>query len=205
MGKTLAQKLGYRFIDTGLMYRAITWTALRDRIDPEDEARVTALAQKTQVEVALRDDMEGSRITVDGQDVTDELRSRTVESGVSLVSQFPGVRRAMVAQQRALAQQGNIVMAGRDIGTVVLPDAELKIFLTASPEERSRRRQRDMKVAGQSPPVAQVLEELTQRDRLDTQRADSPLRAGEDAHMVNTDHTDLNQVVQRILALMEDQ
>ncbi|MBI2855570.1 MAG: (d)CMP kinase [Chloroflexi bacterium] len=204
VGNTLACRLGYRFIDTGLMYRAITWAVLREKISPEDEATVTALAQRTQVEVALRDGLEGSRIIVDGRDVTDELRIRRVELGVSLVSRLPGVRRAMVTRQRALAQGGKIVMAGRDIGTVVLPDADLKIFLTASPEVRARRRLQDMKAQGQCPTMAQVLEELAQRDRLDTERAASPLRVGEDAHVMDTEHIALDQVVARIIALMED-
>jgi cytidylate kinase len=166
---------------------------------------VTALAQRTLIEVAESGGLEGPHISVDGQDVTAELRTKAVEQGVSRVSRFNGVRQAMVSRQRDFAQEGRLIMAGRDIGTVVLPDAELKLFLTASPEERAHRRYGDMKTAGQSPEYEQVLEDLRQRDRLDTERTNSPLRPAEGAHILNTDEIDLNQVVERILALMDGQ
>ena len=204
MGALLALRLGYRFIDTGVMYRAITWAVLRDKIDLDDEAAVTALAQQTNLEVVGSDGLTGPQISVDGQDVTRELRIREVEQGVSRISRFIGVRQAMVVRQRVLAQQGKIIMAGRDIGTVVLPDADLKIFLTASPKERARRRHRDMKESGQSPEFEQVLEELLHRDKLDTERANSPLRPADGAHILNTESIALTQVIERILALAED-
>ena len=204
VGTLLALRLGYRFIDTGVMYRALTWAVLRDRIDPDDEAAVTALAQQTQIEVDSSDGHEDPRISVDGHDVTGGLRTREIEQGVSRVSRFTEVRKAMVDRQRAFAMQGMLIMAGRDIGTVVLPDADLKIFLTASSEERARRRYRDMKEAEQSPEFEQVLEELLQRDKLDTERANSPLRPADGAHILNTESIDLTQVVERIIALAED-
>ena len=204
VGALLALRLGYRFIDTGVMYRAVTWAVLRDKVDPEEESKVTELAQHTQIEVTGSDSLAGPRIRVDGQDVTGELRTREVEQGVSRVSRFIGVRQAMVARQRALANQGKIIMAGRDIGTVVLTNADLKIFLTASAEERANRRLRDMKELGQSPEFDQVMEELLQRDKLDTERANSPLRPADGAHILNTDSIALTQVVERILALAED-
>ena len=204
VGALLALRLGYRFIDTGVMYRAVTWAVLRDKVDPEEESKVTALAQHTQIEVTGSDSLEGPRIRVDGQDVTGELRTRAVEQGVSRVSRFIGVREAMVTRQQAFARQGKIIMAGRDIGTVVLPNADLKIFLTASAEERARRRFRDMKELGQSPEFDQVMEELLQRDRLDTERTNSPLRPADGAHILNTDSIALTQVVERILTLAED-
>jgi cytidylate kinase len=187
-----------------MMYRAVTWAVLRDKVDPEEESRVTALAQHTQIEVTDSDALVGPRIKVDGQDVTGELRTSEVEQGVSRVSRFIGVRQAMVARQQALAKQGKIIMAGRDIGTVVLTNADLKIFLTASAEERARRRFRDMKESGRSPEFDQVMEELLQRDKLDTERANSPLRPADGAHILNTDSIALTQVVERILALAED-
>jgi cytidylate kinase len=187
-----------------MMYRAITWAVLRDKIDPDEESGVTELAQLTQIEVTDSDSLTGSRIKVDGHDVTGELRTREVEQGVSRVSRFAGVRQAMVARQRAFAQQGKIIMAGRDIGTVVLPNADLKIFLTAPPEERARRRYRDMKEMGQSPEFDRVLEELLHRDKLDTERTNSPLRPADGAHILNTESIALTQVVERILALAED-
>ena len=204
VGTLLAIRLGYRFIDTGLMYRAITWAVLRDNIDPEDESKVTALAQHTQIEVTSSDSLASTRIRVDGQDVTGELRTRELEQGVSRVSRIIGVRQAMVALQQEFAKQGKIIMAGRDIGTVVLPNADLKIFLTAPAEERAGRRYRDMKELEQSQEFDQVLEELLQRDRLDTERANSPLRPADGAHIMDTDSIALTQVVERILALTED-
>jgi cytidylate kinase len=165
---------------------------------------VTALAQQTQIEVTNSDGLEGPRISTDGQDVTGDLRTREVEQGVSRISRFTGVRQAMVARQRAFALEGMLIMAGRDIGTVVLPDADLKIFLTASSEERARRRYRDMIEIGQSPGFEQVLKELLDRDKLDTERANSPLRPADGAHILNTESIDLTQVVERILALAED-
>ncbi|CAI8035817.1 Cytidylate kinase, partial [Geodia barretti] len=132
VGGLLALRLAYRFIDTGVMYRAVTWAALRDGVSPEDETEVTALANRIQIEVAYSDTLGGPRIMVDGREVAGELRSRDVDGWVSLVSSYSGVRRAMVARQRDMAREGRIVMVGRDIGTVVLPDADLKVFLTAS-------------------------------------------------------------------------
>ena len=204
VGTLLAFRLGYRFIDTGVMYRALTWAVLRDKIDPDDEAGGTALAHHTQIEVTGSDGVEGSQISVDRQDVTNNLRTREVEQGVSRISGFTKVRKAMVARQRAFAMQGMLIMAGRDIGTVVLPDADLKIFLTASSEERARRRYRDMKESGSSAELAQVLEELLHRDKLDTERANSPLRPADGAYILNTESIDLTQVVERIIALAED-
>lgn len=204
VGTLLALRLGYRFIDTGVMYRALTWAVLRDGIDPDDEAAVTALARQTQIEVGSSNGLEVPRIGVDGQDVTEGLRTREIEQGVSRISRFTEVRKAMVARQRAFAMQGMLIMAGRDIGTVVLPDADLKIFLTASSEERARRRYRDMREADQSLAFEQVLEELLQRDKLDTERANSPLRPADGAHILNTESIDLTQVVERIIALAED-
>ena len=204
VGMLLAARLGYRFIDTGAMYRAATWAALKDGLDLEDEARVTALAERTEIEVSGSDDSGVSRISVNGHDVTGILRTREIEQGVSLISRFTGVRAAMVARQRALADKGMLIMAGRDIGTVVLPDADLKIFLTASPEERARRRHQEMREAGQPAELEQVLEELLQRDKLDTERANSPLRPANGAYVLNTESIDIDQVVERIMALAGD-
>ena len=203
VGGLLALRLAYRFIDTGVMYRAVTWAAFRDGIDHADEAAVTALAHRMQIEVAFSDTLSGPRILVDGREVTGELRSREVDGSVSLVSSYSGVRRALVARQRALASEGEIVMVGRDIGSVVLPDAGLKVFLTASREERARRRFREMEERGQSPDFEQVMDNLLARDEMDSTRVDSPLRPGEGAYMLNTDDMDLNQVVDNIIQLMD--
>ena len=204
VGGLLANRLAYRFIDTGVMYRAVTWAALRDGVDIEDEARVTSLAEGIRIEVAFSDDLGRPRIIVDGGEVAGELRARDVDGWVSLVSSYSGVRKAMVARQRALADEGGIVMVGRDIGTVVLPDAGLKIFLTASQEERAGRRYREMKERGQSAEFEQVLENLLARDDMDSTRANSPLRPGDGAHMLNTTEMELDEVVDKILQLVEE-
>ena len=204
VGGLLALRLAYRFIDTGVMYRAVTWAALRDGISPEDEAAVTALAHTIQMEIAYSDNLSGPRLKVDGREVAGGLRAKEVDGWVSLVSSYSGVRRALVARQRALAEEGRIIMVGRDIGTVVLPDADLKVFLTASREERAQRRYREMKEKGQSPSLEQVMENLLSRDEMDSSRADSPLRAGSGAHVLNTNHMGLDEVVDSIIKLMEE-
>ncbi len=204
VGGLLALRLAYRFIDTGVMYRAVTWAALRDGVSHEDETEVTALANRIQIEMAYRDTLGGPRIMVDGREVGGELRSRDVDGWVSLVSSYSGVRRAMVARQRDMAREGRIVMVGRDIGTVVLPDADLKVFLTASSEERARRRYSEMKERGQSPQLEQVMENLLARDEMDSSRADSPLRPGDDAYMLNTNNMSLNEVVDNLIQLMDE-
>jgi len=192
VGGTVARKLGYRFVDTGMMYRAVTWQALERGIDTDDQAALAKLAEDVSIEVAE------DRVLIDGVDISDRLRSQRVGERVSLVSRVQGVRTAMVARQRQLAAEGGIVMAGRDIGTVVLPDAPLKVYLDASPEERVRRRHAEL-VGSASP--EQVREELALRDAIDKEREASPLRPADDAVIIDTDHLSLEQVVDRILEL----
>ena len=200
VGTLLARKLGFRFVDTGMMYRSITLAVIKNNIDPEDEIPVTDIANATEIEVTFGDN---PVINVNGQDVTNQLRTREVEQGVSRISRFIGVREAMVSRQRLLGENGMIVMAGRDIGTVVLPNADLKIFLTASAEERARRRYQEMLHSGQLPDFEQVLDDLRQRDKLDTERTNSPLKPSDEAHILNTDKIELSEVVERIISTME--
>lgn len=196
VGQELARRLGYRFVDTGLMYRACTLLAVREGVDIEDAAALTHLAES--VDMALVPSPAGQRLLANGEDVTDGLRAPIVEDAVSQVSQVPGVRRSMVAQQQRMAVEGSVVMVGRDIGTTVLP-AAAKIFLEASIEERVRRR-----LAEQSGTAveAQVRAGLELRDRLDSGRADSPLRPANDAVRLNTDELDVDGVVDRALQLL---
>lgn len=195
MGRLVARRLGYRFVDTGLMYRAVTWLALERNTDLKDEEALTRLAEGAGLTI------DGDRVLVDGADVTDRLRSTEVGEAVSLVSRVPGVRRAMVAHQRALAREGGIVMAGRDIGTVVLPDAPLKVYLDASPEERIRRRHAELASLGRDETFDQVREELALRDAIDSGRDVSPLRPAGDAVVIDTGRLSLEEVVGRILEL----
>jgi CMP/dCMP kinase len=194
-GQKLARRLGYRFLDTGQMYRAVTVAALDAGISTSDTPAVTALAHKCHIQVS-----NGKGITVDGRDITQRLRDPEVERNVSAVSAMPGVRVALVEKQRQIAAGGGIVMAGRDIGTVVLKDADIKFYLDASPETRARRRHEEMKLQGRKEPYEEVLASLKRRDRLDSTRTDSPLRPATDAEIINSDSLTLDQVVDRMEA-----
>ncbi|MBC8254763.1 MAG: (d)CMP kinase [Ardenticatenia bacterium] len=198
VGELLAQRLGYLYFDTGVMYRAVTWAALERTIPIEDEPAVTALAERLRIDVTSPTVDDGRQYTVlaDGVDVTWTIRTPEVDAHVSPVSAYPGVRRALVAQQRRVATGGRVVMVGRDIGTVVLPDADLKLYLDASVEERARRRWREVRARGKETGHEKVLASMRRRDEIDSSRADSPLRVAEDAIVVDT--TDLN--IERMLA-----
>ena len=204
IGRRLAAALGYRFLDTGVMYRAVTAAALEHGLDPHDGDALAALASALDIGVSLPEPGSGepSRISVDGVDVTDHLRRPEVEENVSLVSRVPGVREALVRKQREFAGTFPIVMAGRDIGTVVLPDADLKVYLDASPEERARRRHSEFVGGGASVTEEMVLQDLRRRDQIDTERAVSPLRPADDAVIIDTDALTPDQVFDRVLGLV---
>jgi cytidylate kinase len=201
----VAERLGYLFLDTGATYRALTWLALQSGVDLGDEDGLAQLAG--QVDMRLGPPAGGSSerctIWVDGQDLTGVLRRPEVERGVSLVSRVPQVRRAMVAVQRRVAGRRRVVMAGRDIGTVVLPNADLKVYLDASPEERARRRQEEMVALGKPFNESDIRQRILRRDAIDSGREDSPLKAAKDAIVINTDGLNQEQVVEKIVALVE--
>lgn len=202
MGGEVARNLRYRFIDTGMMYRALTWAALDREVALDDEAALGGLARSVAltVEPGPADSPESSRVFVDGIDVTDRLRTTEVGMAVSLVSRFAAVRRAMVAVQRQLAEEGHVVVVGRDIGTVVLPDAPLKVYLDASAGERARRRYKELVASGRHVTLREVRDELAHRDAIDSERDVSPLRPAEDAVIIDTDGLSLEEVVERILS-----
>lgn len=198
VGRELARRLGYKFLDTGVMYRAVTWLALRRHVPMEDEAALGELAQRTSIRLPGQD---SDRVLVGEMELGEkDLRDPEVDRHVSQVSQVSEVRRAMVRQQRELAAAGEMVMVGRDIGTVVLPDAGLKVFMSASVEERARRRWRDLLGQGHDVPFAQILRETEARDHIDSHRADSPLLPAEDAFQMDTDGRSIDEVVDLILA-----
>lgn len=201
IGALVAERLGYLFLDTGAMYRAVALAALRKRIDPDDAERLTELAKKARVMIGPPTKQDGRAYTVllDGSDVTWDIRSADIDRIVSQVARVPGVRDAMVAQQRALAGQNRVVMVGRDIGTVVLPDAERKIFLTASAGERARRREEELASRGERRARQELLHEILRRDQLDTERAVSPLKAADDAVVVQTDGLSVREALDRVL------
>ncbi len=204
VGLGLAKRLGCRFIDTGAMYRVVTWLALEQRISLNDQQALGRLAAIISIEFTDSDDSAGPpRPFVNGRDLSEEIRAPEVDRAVSKVSMVPGVRESLVGLQRALAGQGTVVMAGRDIGTVVLPDAQLKIFLQASPEERARRRYEELRNGGIAVEYEEVLADLNRRDTLDSGRALSPLVPARDAEQIVTDRHTIEQVIEEIWQLTE--
>lgn len=198
VGRLLAQRLIYKFLDTGAMYRAITWAALEAGVSPKDGSRLVRLAQEQRMGVVFQQDGQAA-VLVDGRDVAAYLREERVEQSVSLVSQVSGVRDILVELQRRLAEEGSIVMAGRDIGTVVLPNAPLKVFLIASVAERARRRHAERQASGHSVSYQDVMEDIAKRDKLDSERKVAPLRPATDAYVMDTDGLSIEMVVGRIL------
>ena len=203
IGLRLAHALGYLFFDTGLMYRAVTWLALDHDMNLRDEAAITSLAQKTSIDVASASKSDGRAcdVLVAGKDITWETRLPDVDANVSVVSAYRGVRAALTEQQRRVGKRGQIVMVGRDIGTVVLPDADLKIYLDASAEERAQRRYDEIIARGGSANYQDILEKVIERDRIDSTRDVAPLRAAEDAIVVHTDELSVDEVFEQVLAL----
>jgi CMP/dCMP kinase len=205
IGLKLAKALGYLFFDTGVMYRAITWLAFERGIDVRNEAAVTALAETTQIDVAPASKPDGRTcdVLVNGQNITWEIRTRRVDENVSIVAAYAGVRRALSQQQRRIGQRGNIVMVGRDIGTVVLPEADLKIYLDATAEERAKRRHEEIMARGGRANYDKILERVIERDRIDSTRDVAPLRVAEDAIVLNSDRLTVDQVFEQVLALVK--
>lgn len=200
VGLRLAERLGYVFFDTGMIYRAFTWKVLKSGISPEHKEKLCELATITAFDFAPSKGGVLS-VVIDGEDVSPRLLSAEIEGLVPLIAKVAGVRQAMVLQQRKLAQRGKVIMAGRDIGTVVLPSAELKIFLTASTEERAKRRHRELLKRGEHSSLETVLADLRKRDELDINRSISPLKPAEDAIVLNTENLSLEQVVDKIYTL----
>jgi len=201
VGRRLAQVLGVRFLDTGLTYRAVTRECLARGIDPSDAGAVGRVALSIKLSVGISDTGDPV-VIVDGKDVTEELRSVDIDRTVSAVSAIPAVRQHMVRAQRAIASSSAIVMVGRDIGTVVLPGAHLKIFLTASDATRARRRHAELSAQGSKVTYDAVLDALRSRDRIDSERETSPLRPARDARIVDTDNMSLEEVVNTIVRLV---
>ena len=203
IGKRLADELDYLFFDTGVMYRAITWLALQRGLDMSDEAAITALAESVPIDVQPPSQADGRAcdVIVEGQDITWQTRRPEVDANVSVVSAYAGVRRALSAQQRRIGQRGRVVMVGRDIGTVVLPEADLKIYLDASAEERARRRYDEITAGGEKADYDEILAKVIKRDRIDSTRDVAPLRAADDAVIVDSDNLNADEVFQQTLAL----
>jgi len=205
IGLRLANALEYIFFDTGVMYRAITWLALERGIAVQDEDAVSALAEETQIDVAPASKSDGRAcdVLVDGRDITWETRSRKVDENVSIVAAYQRVRKALSRQQRRIGQRGKIVMVGRDIGTVVLPDADLKIYLDATAEERARRRYDEIVARNGEANYDAILKRVIERDRIDSTRDVAPLKVAEDAVVLDSDKLSADEVFEQILALVK--
>jgi len=199
VAKLVAERLAFHYLDTGAMYRAVAYRALQSCIALTDESAVQGIANAEEVSFAHEPgEALPSRVFIGGDDVTSQIRTPQVDDAVSAVARLPRVREAMVAQQRHLGQSSDIVVEGRDIGTVVFPDAELKVFLTADAQERARRRALEQSERGHEVDAAEVLKAMERRDEADSTREVSPLTAAEDAWVLDTTGLTIDQVVERI-------
>jgi cytidylate kinase len=201
VARAVARRLGLAYLDTGAMYRGLTWLALQRGVDPADGPSLARLARD--VPMAIEPTGDGDRVWVDGQDVTEAIRLPEVSRRVSEVSAHPGLREEMVAAQRALLSSGGWVSDGRDVGTVVCPGADLKVFLTASLEERARRRRVELAARGVEVDEPTVLEDVRRRDHLDTTRDTSPLRVAPGAIVIDSSEMRADDVVERVVRLVE--
>jgi CMP/dCMP kinase len=204
IAELLAKKMGYLFFDTGLMYRAVTWAAINQSVAMDDEAAISKLANEIEIDVQPCSMIDGRTcdVLVNGQDITWAIRKPDVEAHVSQVSAYPQVRRAMTDRQRKIGQRGQVVMVGRDIGTVVFPEAELKIYLDASVEERARRRYEEVIARGNRADYDEILAAMRRRDQIDSTRAVAPLKPAEDAIRINTDGKNIDQVLNKVWELL---
>lgn len=199
IAKQVAQRLGYIYVDTGAMYRAIAWKTLDEGIDPSEETDVSSLAERS--EVSLEVTPQGQRVFIDGRDVTDEIRTPRISEVAPVIAQFSAVRARLVRIQQNLASRKGIVMDGRDIGTHVIPDAEVKVFLTASVEERAERRLKELEGKGILVELDQLIQDIAARDRMDQEREISPLVMADDAVLVDSTSLTIAQVADAIVEL----
>lgn len=198
IARTIADSLNYRHVDTGAMYRAVGWKAMHDGLALDDEAGVAAVAERSRITV------EAGRVSIDGHDVTQAIRTPEIDKAASSVARMPRVREVLVARQRRMAEEGGVVMEGRDIGTVVFPNADLKIYLDASAEERARRRLNDPAHSGGKAGEAAVAASIQARDQSDTTRTASPLTMASDAVLIDTTGIPIADVVDRVMRLVDE-
>ena len=199
IARELAARLRYRHVDTGAMYRAVAWKAIAEGLDLQDESAVAALSARA------RFDLEAGRAIIDGSDVSQAIRTPEIDAAATTVARHPAVRRVLVARQQDIGRSGGVVMEGRDIGTVVFPDADVKIYLDASPEERARRRASDpAHRSSTGAALSEVATALAERDRSDSTRAASPLSMAADAILIETTGVGIESVVERVMAIVEE-
>lgn len=201
VSRQLAKRLGYAYIDTGAMYRALAWKALQQGLSLDDEVGLTRLAETSHI--TLHGEPDHLRVLIDGEDVTDLIRSQPISEATSQMSTLAGVRRALVAQQRRMGQHGGVVLDGRDIGTQVFPQADVKFYLDAALEVRARRRMAEELSRGRRLTIEQARDEVQQRDRRDTERAVSPLQRADDAVYIDSSEMTVEQVVEQMLIVID--
>lgn len=202
ISKIVAKKLGYLYIDTGAMYRSVTWAVLHNHIDVNNQKAVEALLPELELTMEASDD--SCKVFISGQDVTDFIRTPQVNNAVSIVASYKGVRQYLVERQRLMAEAGGVILDGRDIGSVVLPNAELKIYLTASVEARAMRRYLEVKGTVNEQTLEDIKDSVMQRDDMDKNRKESPLIQVEDAVLVDSSEMTFDETVEHILHLVQE-
>jgi len=202
VARIVADRLGYLYIDTGAMYRAVAWKVLSAGISISDQRAITALAKRLDIRLEKRDGEQ--RVLADDEDVTEAIRTADATRLSSPVSAIQGVRKRLVELQRKIGEHGGVVMEGRDIGTVVFPDAQVKVFLTASAEERARRRTAELREKGIEADMSQIAAEIAERDLRDSSRSHAPLRQAPDAVLIETDKLSADEVADRIVRLHDE-
>ncbi|MDD5766013.1 MAG: (d)CMP kinase [Candidatus Marinimicrobia bacterium] len=200
--KEVAKRLGFTYVDTGAMYRAITLLTIRRKISPENSEQVVSLAEL--IDIRFRWENGNLRTLLNGEDVSDEIRSAEVAQAVSPVSAIAGVREIMVKRQREMSSENNIVMEGRDIGTNVFPKADFKFYVTADVEVRAMRRIGDYQKIGQNLSWEEIVEEIKKRDRIDSSRTHSPLKKADDAIVIDTTHLTFEEQVEKIIEIVKN-
>lgn len=206
LARLLAAKIGFLYLDTGVMYRAVTLAALRQHVDLENIEAVNDIAEHLDLDVRQPsvDDGRQYDVVLAGEDITWEIRTPEVDANVSLVSSYGGVRRAMTERQRKIGERGRVVMVGRDIGTVVLPQADLKLYLDASVEARARRRFDECRARGEKVEYSEILQSMRERDRIDSTRDLAPLVAADDAVIIDSTYMTIDQVVECALQIISE-
>jgi cytidylate kinase len=206
LAQRLASRIGYFYFDTGVMYRAVTLAGIQAGIPASDKDRITKMASEISIDVRPPSKQDGRQydVIVDGEDVTWEIRSEEVDANVSEVSAYSGVRQAMTERQREIGRRGNVIMVGRDIGTVVLPEADLKLYLDASVEARARRRYEERQARGEDVDYEEILDSMRTRDRIDSSRDVAPLRPADDAVTINTSNRSIEETLVLALKLIEE-
>jgi len=198
----LSKRLGFVYLDTGAMYRALTWKALQNLIDFENQELLSKMAENTKIDIFPREDTPGAMVFVDGKDVSNFLRTPQINRWVSVLSRVRGVRSAMTKLQREIAKEKSVVAEGRDMGTVVFPWADVKIFLTASLKERAKRRWKELQEKGVNCSIEEIKKELELRDKIDSEREIAPLKKAEDAFVVDNTNLDICQTLERLLNIV---